>query len=135
MGTKGASEPAFYLRFYEACGWERECWVFYIPLTERNLEYMSTLQGKLVNWKMTGEGQPSPGIDEGSRFKFLVMPVTRAKALKDCERDAGGYMSKYNLTHGEVKRQKLRKVWGKKATLEEALYKGGITQFFEAAAE
>lgn len=128
MATK--AEPQFYMAFFEACPWERECWIFYIPLTEKSLGYMRTLHGKLAHWKMTGEGEKLQ-IDSGSRFKFLPLPFTREQVLKDCARDAGGYMKKYNLL-GNIKPSAIRHVWGKKDALSEALYKGGIAKLCES---
>lgn len=132
--SEAQGAPEFYLRFFEACGWEKECWVFYIPLTAKNLQYLTTLHQKLMKWKMTGDGE-SLGIDSGSRFKFLTMPVSRADAEQRCASDAGGYMKKHNLLTGEVSPKALRHVWGKKQTLEEYLYKGGIMKCFPETVE
>lgn len=133
MANKEKTEPQFYIRFFEACPWERECWIFFIPLTEKNLGYLNTLHGKLVNWKMTGEGE-SLKIDSGSRFKIMTLPVTREEALKDSACDAGGYMKKYNLL-GNIKPSAIRHVWQKKDALAEALYKGGIKKLCEEVKE
>lgn len=89
------------------------------------------LNGKLAHWKMTGEGEALT-IASGSRFKFLALPVPREEAESDAARASGGYMKKYNLL-GNIKPAAIRKVWGEKDDLAEALYKGGIIKLCEAA--